>query len=249
MRTQGLSGLARHWMGVLSICACAAGAVSGGEYTKTTTSTRLYTPADPAAQGGIQGTIAMPTKPILGIFAVAQQDQGLVYRGVVGKYGASFTFTNLPVGKYDLLVQYPDDFYEGLMLLRGDDTLTPRDHKQIEDIIMASIPFFIVKKIHRCLGVTGKEGKASAVLQEVRTRPVTLQDGSEHAEIQIRSIKLAMLEYVGEPGWALANTREMIRTEVAPSDVKGVLPHHFCPALNSIRVVDSVKELSDLTLK
>ena len=86
------------------------------------------------------------------------------------------------------------------------------------------------------------------MLQEMRLRPVTLQDATVHAEIQIRSLKLALLEDVGAVGWHLVTTREIIRQEVAGNERKGVLPHKYSAALGGIRVVDSVKDLGEIRL-
>ena len=82
----------------------------------------------------------------------------------------------------------------------------------------------------------------------MRTREVTLQDGTVHPEIQIRSLRLALLEDVGPAGWHLVRTREIVRTEVVRADRKGVLPGRYSAKLGGIRVVETVKDLGRLTL-
>ncbi len=219
-----------------------------GKATGTDQSTRLYTASDPAAGGGIEGTIAAPDKAITGVFALPQGDYKRVYRGNTDSDGRTFRFAGLPPGKYDLVVLYADAFYEGLALTRETNSLTAGDQKSIETAIMKSTPFFDTKKIHRCEGTTGHAGQARCVLQEVRTRPVTLQSAEVRADIQIRSLKLALPEDVGSQGWSLVNTREIVRQEVTASETKGLLPHQYREKLGGIRVIDSVKALGTISL-
>ena len=216
-----------------------------------TQSTRLYTPPDPSAKGGIHGQIkeAKEKSQLLSdVFAVSPDNPKLVYRGSVSTDGTEFSFQGLPVAKYDLLLIGKAFFYEGFKLTPDADSLTAKDRDQIEAIIVKSVPFFNVKKIHRCQGTAGRNGAARCVLQEVRTLPVTDQEGILHPEYQVRSIRLASLENVGTAGWQLVNTREIIRMEPRAADLQGVLPHAHLPALGQIRVMDEIKELGEIDL-
>jgi|GEM_PF-695240 len=216
-----------------------------------TQSTRLYTQPDPSAKGGIHGRIKEEgeKKQLLrDAFAISPDNPKLVYRGVVSADGAEFSFQGLPVAKYDLLLIGKTLFYEGFKLTPDADSLTKKDGSEIENIITKSVPFFNVKKIHRCQGITGRNGAARCVLQEVRTLPVTDQEGIVHPEYQVRSIRLACLENVGTAGWQLVNTREIIRMQPGSADLQGVLPHAYLPALGQIRVMDEIKELGEIDL-
>jgi hypothetical protein len=226
---------------------CIARAEEARGPTGTKQSTHLYTAPDPTARGGLHGIIALPSKPILMIFAQATDEWKHVYAGDVLADRREFRFTGLPVGKYDLLVLYADAFIEGLTLNRDEDTLTGKDRDAITAAIMKSTPFFNEKRIHRCEGVTGVAGKARCVLQEVRTRPITLQSAEVRSDIQVRSLKLALVEDVNI-GWSVINTREFSRQEVAATDARGLLPHAFSPKLGGIRVIDTVRELGSLSL-
>lgn len=237
-----------------------AGSIRAGDSTKAgnptqvrkymppaTQSTRLYTQPAPSATGGINGRIK-EHKKLLDVFAVPSDNHKLVYRGAISTNGNEFSFAGLPVAKYDLMLVCPNGFYEGFKLTDEADSLTAKDRKMIEAIVKKSVPFFNVKKIHRCEGTTGRNGTARCVLQEVRTLPVMDQEGILHPEYQVRSIRLASLEDVGTAGWQLVNTREIIRMEAGADDVKGILPHTCLPALGRIRVVDEVKELGEIEL-
>lgn len=215
--------------------------------TGTRQSTYLYTAPDPAAGGGMHGRVVSPAKPIVRILAQATDEWKHVYAGTLIGDGREFKFSGLPVGQYDLLVLFADEFVEGLTLSRQESTLTATDRDAIAAALMKSTPFFNEKRVHRCEGGTGTAGKARCVLQEVRTRPVTLQSAEVRADIQIRSLKLALVEDVNI-GWSVIETRELSRQEVAATDARGVLPHRFSPKLGGIRVIDTVKELGDISL-
>jgi hypothetical protein len=220
-------------------------------HTGTEQSSKLYTDSDPASGGGLQGEIIAPDQTIRAIFATPQEAWENVYRGeVLGEQGRSFRFTGLPIGKYDLVVVFENRFYEGLTLNRNGaekPPLTTKDQTQIAETINKSTPFFDTKKIHRVEGYTGRAGQARCVLQDLRTRPTTLQSGDVRGDIQIRSLKLALLEDVNI-GWSLENTREFLRQEVAGSEFRGLLPHQYSPRLSNIRVIDSVKDLGKISL-
>ncbi len=235
-------------MKVLSILILVASVGLAGEQSGTVQSTRLYTPPDPNARGGIRATVRMPKGTIEQAFALPVQDPTKVYRGEVGGDGRSVAVRGLPVGKYDLMLLYEDGFYEGFTLTRGEDLLTERDRELMATVIRRSVLFFDTKEIHRYAGTTGREGKARCVLQELRTNKIITQAAEELVGYQIRSIKLAWLEDVGTIGWQLKNTREIVRQEVAPGMRRGILPHHYRPQLGSIRVTDTEKDLGQMNL-
>ncbi len=247
----GLGILAVGWAGIALVLSAGKPEKAAQSHTGTEQSSQLYTDMDPTSGGGIQGEIIAPDQTIVAIFATPQEAWEKVYRGEVGgDKGRFFRFTGLPLGKYDVLVVFANRFYEGLTLNRDGaekPPLTTKDQAQIAETINQSTPFFDTKKIHRAEGYTGHAGQARCVLQDLRTRPTTLQSGAVRADIQIRSLKLALLEDVNI-GWSLENTREFLRQEVAGTEFRGLLPHQYSPRLNSIRVIDSVKDLGKISL-
>ncbi len=244
-----------RWLPTLLALALAAplGAVLAKDkkddaHTGTKTSGKLYTAPDASDPGGLRGRIGYPKLPLLAALAVPNSELARCYKATISKDGSSFEFNNLPTAKYDLLLLFPQMFYEGMTLNRSANTLATNDWKSITEILSHSEPFFEIKKIHRLEGVSGGAGWAQAVFQEVRARPVTLQDATVHNDIQIRTIKLARFENVG-PAWQMLITREVVRQEVANKERKGLLPHFYAPEkLSSLRVVDTVKDLGTLEL-
>ena len=241
---------ARRYIGAgLAVGLAAALGAAAGEFTNTKQSSRLYTQPDASAGGGIRGTVSAPAERLEGVFAVAQFEPARVYAGRVGADGRSFEFSGLPTGKYDLMLLYDAFFIEGFRLCRDTDNLTEADRKSIKATIDRSVPFFDTKVIHRAEGTSGREGKTLCVLQEMRTRPVTLQSAEVRNDIQIRSLKLATLEDVGAVGWHLTNTREIVRQEVGGGHRTGPIEHRNAPEIGNVRVVDSMKDLGTLELK
>lgn len=228
--------------GVLFLAAAAALA---GPFTDTEQSSRLYTKPDPHSEGGIRFTLQTQAKPS-GVYALLQTDPNRCY--MASYLNDGWVVKGLPVGKYDLVLVFDDRFCEGLTLTKAENSLTKADLASIERIITNSVPFFDTKKIHRAEGVTGHGGKASIVFQEVRTRPVLLQTFEVRKDIQIRSIKIGLLEEVNV-GWQLVNTREIKRVEVGGQMPKGVIPHFYVKELGNIRVTDSIKNLGEISLK
>lgn len=214
-------------------------------------SSRLYTKSDPAASGGIRAMLTAFTNPVQRAYAINNGNPKLVYRGTVSEDGKEIQFTGLPAAIYDLMLMASDRFYEGCRLARDPDTLTDRDRQAIAFTINKSVPFFNTKKIHRCEGASGRNGKARCVLQEMRTNTSTQNAATEATgdDYQVRSIKLAFMEDVGEVGWQLVLTREIQRTMVGSQDTRGLLPHYYLPSLGGIRVVDTEKDLGELNLK
>ena len=245
-------------------------------YSKTHVSVNLYSPTDPNASGGIRGVLAEAPSEVLGVLAMPQRFPNLismedveggssaknarnvnmdmtnqVYLASLGSDNA-FSFSGLPPAKYDLFVLCDNCFYEGLTLNREENTLTETDTQSIKEKIVKSNPFFNLKYQHRIDGQTGSFGKARVIEQEVRTLAVTLQSAEVMKNIQIRSIKLCLMESVGAKSlgvhWDMKKSREITRQEVGPPDVKGVLPGYFCKALQGIRVSTSVKDLGAVKL-
>jgi hypothetical protein len=256
----------------LAACALAAPKINPGApapYTGTIQSSKLYTVSD--APGGISGRIVSSPSEVLGIFAVSReklkvaQTTKLLEGGTrtEAKYRIAvhiahlspdnaFTFAGLQEGIFDLFVLLEHDFYTGIVLNRRANALTPVDIKTIQDKVGSSNPYFNEKHFARISGATGRAAKARALVQELRTLPITLQSGQERPDLQTRSIKLVLMEDVsvtGGPAWAVEETRELLRQEVGPGDTKGAIPEYFCKAISGILVIDKTEDLGDVVLK
>ena len=246
-------------------------------YTKTKVGAKTYTPPDSSRTGGIRGRLSRSPAKVLGVLAVYQQFPTVsALGGIDGGSAAknqknvnqdmrnpvyladlsddnSFSFKGLPPGKYDLMVICENCFYEGLLLAREESTLTPADLKTIQAKLKESNPFFDTKHQHRIAGAHGAYGKARILEQDVRTRPLTLQSAAYVTGVQIRSLKLCMMESVGNKRagnhWELKKTRELLRQELGPLETKGVMPSFFRKELQGIRVSRRMKDIGTIALR
>lgn len=245
-------------------------------YSKTQVGAKLYTKPDYSASGGLRGIIAGNPSEVLGVIAMPQRFPNIssmedieggssaknirninknmtnqVYLASLSSDN-SFSFYGLPPGKYDLFVMCENCFYEGLLLSREKHALAENDITSIKAKVTESNPFFNVKHQHRIEGQSGTYGRARVLEQEVRTLPVTLQSAEVLKHIQIRSIKLCLMESVGTTKlgthWEMKKTREITRQEMGPPDTKGLIPGYFCKTLQGIRVSTAVKDLGTITL-
>jgi hypothetical protein len=218
-----------------------------GEYTKTKQSSALYAAPDPAETGGISGRLAGAPGRILGVLAQPQDEWKKLYLAKLEPDG-SFRFAGLPASKYDLIVLCEKGFYEGLLLQREETAKPVEANGEIWKALIVPLaksnPFFETKCLYRA---SSAGLSARGLLQEMRCRPVTLQSAEVRSDIQIRSLKLVLIEDVGA-GWCVENTREYFRQEIGPKDAKGLLPGQFCEKLRGIRVTTTVKELGTLEL-
>jgi hypothetical protein len=212
--------------------------------------TRLYKKPDPASAGGLRGSIGSPVLPVEQILAVSAEDVDQVYEGEVG--GAqrnTFQFKGLPVGKYDLVVVFATEFYEGLHLNAEPSTLSAEDLMKINASIQKSEPFFPRKFLHRVEGLTGRGQEARAVCTYFRDKGSELDlekfEGQSNRPDFRRTFKLVLLKDVG-PGWQIARARDLYPVWMNP---KAVLPvHKHSPALHQLRVADQIKDLGALQL-
>jgi hypothetical protein len=202
---------------------------------------KLYTQPDSSSSGGIKGKIKSPMTPIEQILAIPADEPRFVYEGK--RNGTAFSFSGLPMGKYDLVVIYDNSFYEGLRLHRERDTLTAEDRKKIEASITKSEPFFNTKIIHRLEGTTGRGNLCRAICTYVREKSAV--DYAGELEGFRRTFKIVILKDVG-PGWQIVRSRDLFPLSVEKVNAR---PRHFhSDSISGIRVSDYEKDLGMISL-
>lgn len=212
--------------------------------------TRLYTKLDAANGGGLKGSVGSPQLPIEEILAVSADDVEQVFEGeIVGAQRNEFQFKGLPIGKYDLVVVYANEFYEGLRLHREASTLTREDLGKIDASIQKSEPFFTKKILHRVEGETGRGQSARAICTYVREKGSELVlekfEGKFSRPDFRRTFKLVLLKDVG-PGWQIVRARDLYPVWMNPT--AGMPAHKFSTALQQLRVADQMKDVGVLQL-
>lgn len=237
-------------IGIAALLLAAANAVVAvpplaGEGDKFKERHRLYTPPDPASTGGIKGVVALPGEPLETVLAIPADNPDLVYEGrLMEPDKRGFLFENLPMAKYDLVMVYPDAFYEGLQLTREEDTLTAADREKIKAIVDASDVFFTKKVFHRIEGTTGRGNTARCLVTMCRDKAAFDQFYAQLKGFR-RTFKLIWLKDVGV-GWQVVQKRDLYPVTV---DAAHMNPgHSFSSALARIRVTDKVKDLGTINV-
>lgn len=216
--------------------------------------TRLYTPPDRSAAGGIKGRVVQPKKPIEEILVMPPDEPKKVYKGVIsGDDKQSFGFSNLPMAKYDLFIIYEDEFYEGFRLSREPDTLNAKDREGITKIVMASDPFFNNKIIHRMEGTTGRGNFARCLVTQSRDQsaPGEVVEGEGFGvtmakHLGRRTYKLIWLKHVGV-GWQVVQKRDLYPVTVPLTELNP--KHNYSKKISGIRVTNNLKDLGEIDFK
>jgi len=222
------------------------GKTDNEKYAEVYTGKYLYTAPDPSAQGGIKGQVIRPSEPIQLILAIPPDNPTNVFRGTIsGEKKNEFSFAGLPPSKYDLIIIFDSNVYEGLNLHRGENSLTANDKNSIQQAINKAEKFYTRKVIHRVEGETGKmTGIARAFCTFLRekesldNRLVSYSDWRRH-------FMLVTLNDVG-PGWQIIANRDLGGTFVKPD--KGTIPVNYRKYLGNIRVTDKLVDMGEIDL-
>ena len=201
---------------------------------------RIYT--EPSAQdaGGIQGVCGANITHALAV----NHDHLRVYRGQVSADGRAFSFTHLPVGKYDLVCVTKDrTVYEGLAL-GGDQpaNLPAASLANLRKRVEAQDAFFNHARIHR-LGFDG--GDCLLFVERTSDRHILKQDG-ESLGADVCRLELLALSQAADD-WQVTGTRHLYREEQPPGGMD-FLADIYVPEFTSVRVIDRMKDLGSVVL-
>ena len=200
---------------------------------------RIYTAPDPAATGGIKGTVNAVITHALAV----NHDHVEVYRGEVSNGGRTFQFAHLPVGKYDLVLVTADaKVYEGLALGEEKRDLPPGSLEHLKQRVMAQDAFFNRAQIQR-IGFDGEN--AYVFMERIRDKNILTQGGVK-VDATLRRFEIIELAQAADD-WQVTVNRHLYREEQPPGGINFLL-HGFVPALGNLRVVDGVKDLGSLML-
>ena len=201
------------------------------------TEQRIYTAPDPAATGGIRGTVNIVVTHALAV----NHDHVEVYRGEMSNGGKTFAFSHLPVGKYDLVLVTADGkVYEGLALGDEKRDLPPGSMEHLKQRVAAQDAFFNRSLIQR-IGFDGEN--AFVFAERVRDKLILKQSG-EKLNATLRRLEVIELAEAGDD-WQVTTNRHLYREEQPPGGINFLL-HGNVPALGNLRVVDGVKDVGSL---
>jgi len=226
-----------------SLCRAEIDNRKGFDYDKrfVNTAGRIYTAADPAVSGGIEGAISRGEIT----FAIAvDRDRKHVYRGEIK--GSHFSFRGIPVQKYDLvLITNDNKAYEGFSL--GDGAFTSLSSTLQTNLLLRikkADEFFNRSTAHR-IGVDGD--RAYAFVERLRDRD-TLTQGGQLMDVEIRRLEISQFDQATD-NWQMTEARHIYREpEKGRGKHRPFLHSIHVPELGNIRVVDSVKQLGTVAV-
>jgi hypothetical protein len=195
---------------------------------------------DPEATGGIAGRIVGDEVRLHEVIAI-EQVAYMFYQGQVGANN-TYSFHNLPPGKYDLLLRLKDAIIEGWRLDVWGETeeLPKEDYLAIKKLIEISDDFYPHKKIVRGGGTRETQ---KLLVEQVRTEKTLNPDGSlQHG--MLRRIDYTVVTKTREV-WQIEKSRHALR-ENPPHG--SVVRWHYNPKLGGIRVGDEIVVVEDVEL-
>lgn len=190
------------------------------------------------------GIIAGKVKGAALTHAIAvERDRTRVYLATLAPDGSAFRFSNLPVGRFDLVLVTRDNrLIEGLGLGAAAELPPPRA-AHLEQAVAKADSFFNRHRRHR----TGCDGELALVLTE-RIRDATILRGSgEPLNACLRRLEIIELRRADDD-WQMVRTRHLYREETPRLNNIPFLSHLHQPALGGLRVAATPRDLGTLDL-
>ena len=197
---------------------------------------------DPNATGGIHGKTSGPRlEQALAIEQLARK----CYQGHVA--GDSYTFNNLPPGKYDLILKFEEDIIEGMRLdIFGEtEEISLTDRKAIKKLVDVTDDFYHDKHIIRA-GGTAKRQKL--IVEQIRTETIVHPDGNVAYNQMLRRIDFIVLKKPREI-WQIDFCRNVYRRMRPKTGPGSVVRWHYNSVLGGIRVADEMAAVEEVKLE
>ncbi len=207
----------------------------------------IYDPPT-SSPGGVRGSVNSPISAAILVGANLTS----IYNGTVSPDKKSFEFRGIPVGKYDILLfDEPADknrkgaIYSGLAVTPGHSEVPPQFADRFMERTRLNDKFFSRFNI---AGFSFTDGNAIglAVIERIKESPITHMNGTVQTHY-LRRVELATMELAVDD-WKTNANRHVYRVEMPTETGKPFLDYIPVPALGRIRVVDSVKDLGQISL-
>ncbi|MEI6675877.1 MAG: hypothetical protein WCO57_11945 [Verrucomicrobiota bacterium] len=190
------------------------------------------------------GIISAKVKGAVLTHAIAvERDRTRVYLATLEDAGAGFRFTNLPVGRFDLVLVTKDNrVLEGLAL--GAAAVLPEDRvKHLQDGVTKADSFFNRRVRHR----TGLEGEVALVFVERLRDGQILRGSGEELNAGLRRLEIIEL-HEADDEWQMVRTRHLYREETPRQQGIPFFTHRHLPALGGLRIGTTPRDLGTLDL-
>ena len=163
---------------------------------------RIYTAPDPSAKGGIEGKTSVSVTHALAV----DHERVHVYRGQLSDGGKSYSFSNLPVGKYDVvLIDEGKTIYEGVNLGDPLPQLSEKSAANLKQRIAVADAFFNTHIIHR-MGLIGDH--VYAFVERLRDRATLTQAAIAMGNVS----RIEIIDFQqADDDWQMTETRHIYR--------------------------------------
>ncbi|MCX6875933.1 MAG: hypothetical protein NTW21_19310 [Verrucomicrobia bacterium] len=186
---------------------------------------------------------AKVTGAVLTHALAVERDRTRVYLATLAADGAGFRFSNLPVGRFDLVLVTKDNrVLEGLGL--GAKPALPADRaKHLEAGVTKADSFFNRHVCHR----TGlADGVALVFVERIRDGQI-LRGSGEDLNAGLRRLEIIELREAADE-WQMVRTRHLYRMETPRQPGLPFFTHRHLPALGGLRVATTPRDLGTLDL-
>jgi len=207
----------------------------------------IYDPPT-SSPGGVRGSVNSPISAAVLVGANLTS----IYSGTVSPDHRTFEFKGIPVGKYDILLfDEPADknrkgaIYSGLTVTPGTAEVPAQFADRFMERTRLNDKFFSRFNI-AAFSFTEGNSIGLAVIERIKESPITHMDGTVQTHY-LRRVELATMELAVDD-WKTNTNRHVYRVEMPMETGKPFLDYIPVPALGRIRVVDSVKDLGQISL-
>ena len=172
-----------------------------------------------------------------------EHDRKRVYLAALDPGGTGFRFSNIPVGRFDLVLVTRDQrVLEGLSL--GPAAALPDDRRRhLEQGVAKADSFFNRRVGHR----TGIAGDMALVFTERIRDEQILRGSGEDLNAGLRRLELIELQQADDE-WQMLRTRHLYREETPRTKGIPFLTHQHLPALGGLRVAANPRDMGTLDL-
>jgi len=201
---------------------------------------RIYTKTLTTDAGAISARVkgAMLTHAL-----AVERDRSRVYLAALDADGAGFRFSNLPVGRFDLVLVTRDNrVIEGLGL--GLPAVLPEDRTKHLEASVTKADSFFNRHIRHRTGIT--DGIALVLVERLRDGQILRGSGDE-LNAGLRRLEIIEL-HEADDEWQMVRTRHIYREETPRQPGIPFLTHRHLPALGGLRVAATPRDLGTIDL-
>ena len=190
------------------------------------------------------GVISAKVKGAVLTHALAvERDRTRVYLAALDPDGAGFRFSNLPVGRFDLVLVTRDNrVLEGLAL--GAAVALPGDREKHLEAGVTKADSFFNRRVRHRTGIS--DGIALVFVERLRDEQI-LRGSGEDLGAGLRRLEIIELHEAGDE-WQMVRTRHLYREETPRQKGIPFLTHRHLPALGGVRVAATARDLGIIDL-